>query len=87
MSDNLSLIPNSILFNKRSNKKSSCPLSGPDAPKEINYKDIELLSKYISDGGRILPSRITGVCAKKQRQLKKAIKRARAIALLPFSAR
>ncbi|HLD75370.1 MAG TPA: 30S ribosomal protein S18 [Bdellovibrionota bacterium] len=51
---------------------------------EINYKDSSLLEKYITEVGRILPSRITGTCSKHQRQLAQSIKRARIIALLPF---
>ena len=68
------------VFSKRTRK---CPLSGDNAPK-INYKNIELLEQYISEKGKILPSRITSVSAKKQRELKNAIKNARMIALLPF---
>jgi small subunit ribosomal protein S18 len=64
-------------------RRRGCPLSGPNAP-TIDYKDPELLRKYVSEGGRILPSRITNVCAKKQRELKRAIKIARHLALLPF---
>jgi len=64
-------------------RRKGCPLSTPDAP-EVNYKNPELLGKFISEGGRILPNRITNVCAKKQRQLKQAIKVARILALLPF---
>ena len=64
-------------------KRKGCPLSGPDNP-EIDYKNPELLKKFISEGGRMLPSRITNVCAKRQRKLKKAIKRSRDIALLPY---
>lgn len=60
-----------------------CPLSVDGAP-EISYKNPDLLAKFVSEGGRILPSRITNVCAKKQRQLKNAIKVARVLALLPF---
>lgn len=60
-----------------------CPLSGPNAP-IIDYKNIPLLTRYISERGRILPSRITSISAKKQRELRLAIKRARALALLPF---
>ena len=58
-----------------------CPLSGKDAPL-VDYKNIKVLRKYISDTGRILPSRITSVSQKKQKKLSKAIKRARLLALL-----
>ena len=58
-----------------------CPLSGKDAP-IIDYKNIKLLKKYISEGGRILPSRITSVSLKKQKKLSKEIKRARLLALI-----
>lgn len=64
-------------------RRKGCPLSVDGAP-EISYKNPELLLKFVSEGGRILPSRITNVCAKKQRQLKNAIKVARILALLPF---
>ncbi|MBU1076116.1 MAG: 30S ribosomal protein S18 [Spirochaetes bacterium] len=50
----------------------------------INYKDIEMLRRYVSDRGKILPRRVTGNCAKHQRRLSNAIKRARILALLPF---
>ncbi len=53
---------------------------------EIDYKDIKRLSRYVSERGKILPRRITGTCAKHQRKLTSAIKRARHIALLPYSA-
>ena len=66
-------------------KKKSCPFSGEDGIK-IDYKDVKLLSRYISKKGKIIPSRITSVSAKKQRELARAIKRARYIALLPFVA-
>ena len=58
-----------------------CPFSGKNAP-EINYKNIKLLKKYISDSGRMLPSRITSVSLKKQIELSRSIKRARLLALL-----
>jgi len=64
-------------------RNRGCPLSGEGAPK-IDYKDVELLSRYISERGRIMPSRISSISLKKQRELAKAIKRARQIALLPF---
>ena len=58
-----------------------CPLSGKDAPL-VDYKNIKVLRKYISDTGRILPSRITSVSQKKQKKLSREIKRARLLALL-----
>ena len=58
-----------------------CPLSGKDAP-IVDYKNIKVLKKYISESGRILPSRITSVSQKKQKELSRAIKRARLLALL-----
>lgn len=79
------IVPNSVLFNRKGGfrKGSKCPLSGKDAP-QIDYKNLALLSQYLSEKGRMLPSRITNVCAKKQRKLKKEIKIARNLALLPF---
>ncbi|MEN3950529.1 30S ribosomal protein S18 [Iodidimonas sp. SYSU 1G8] len=64
-------------------RRKSCPFTGPNAPK-IDYKDVKLLQRYVSERGKIVPSRITAVSAKKQRELARAIKRARIIALLPF---
>ena len=58
-----------------------CPLSGKNAP-VVDYKNIKVLKKYISESGRILPSRITSVSQKKQKELSRAIKRARLLALL-----
>ena len=52
---------------------------------EIDYKDIEVLKQYVSETGKIVPSRITGTKARYQRQLAKAVKRARYIALIPFT--
>ena len=52
--------------------------------KKISYKEIDMLKRYISDRGKILPKRITGTCAKHQRALAKEIKKARILALLPF---
>lgn len=52
---------------------------------EIDYKDIETLKNYVTETGKIVPSRITGTSARYQRQLSKAIKRARYLALLPYS--
>ncbi|WP_432662026.1 30S ribosomal protein S18 [Wukongibacter baidiensis] len=53
---------------------------------QIDYKDTKFLQKYVTDRAKILPRRITGNCANHQRQLTRAIKRARIVALLPFSA-
>lgn len=64
-------------------RRKSCPLSGPNAP-AVDYKDVKLLQRFISERGKILPSRITAVSAKKQRALSQAIKRARNLALLPY---
>ena len=64
-------------------RRKTCPFSGRNAPK-IDYKDVRTLSRYISERGKIVPSRITAVSGKKQRELAKAIKRARFLALLPY---
>ncbi len=64
-------------------RRKSCPLTGPNAP-AVDYKDVKLLGRFISERGKILPSRITAVSAKKQRALSQAIKRARNLALLPY---
>ena len=61
--------------------KKSCPLSERGAP-SVDYKNIRLLKKYMSENGKILPSRITNVCQKKQRELSLSIKRARNLALI-----
>ncbi len=66
-------------------RRKTCPFTGPNAPK-IDYKDVRLLGRYISERGKIVPSRITAVSAKKQRHLAIAIKRARFLALLPYVA-
>ena len=64
-------------------RRKSCPFSGDGAPK-IDYKDVKLLQRYISERGKIVPSRITAVSAEKQRELARAIKRARFLSLLPY---
>jgi len=64
-------------------RRKTCPFSGANAPK-IDYKDVKLLQRYISERGKIVPSRITAVSAKKQRELAAAIKRARFLGLLPY---
>tara|TARA_Y100000590_G_scaffold369339_1_gene430527 strand:- start:6106 stop:6375 length:270 start_codon:yes stop_codon:yes gene_type:complete len=67
--------PNKYKFKKK------CPLSGKGAP-VVDYKNIKLLKKYVSENGKILPSRITSVSQKKQRELSLSIKRARNLALI-----
>lgn len=64
-------------------RHKSCPFSSPTAPK-IDFKDVKLLQRFISERGKIVPRRITAVSSKKQRVLARAIKRARILALLPF---
>jgi len=64
-------------------RRKTCPFTGANAPK-IDYKDVRLLQRYISERGKIVPSRITAVSAKKQRELATAIKRARFLGLLPY---
>ena len=64
-------------------RRKSCPFSAKDAP-VIDYKDVRLLQGFMSERGKIVPSRITAVSAKKQRELSQAIKRARHLGLLPY---
>ena len=64
-------------------RRKSCPFSGPNAPK-IDYKDVRLLQRFVSERGKIVPSRITAVSTHKQRELARAIKRARFLGLLPY---
>ncbi|MSP87678.1 MAG: 30S ribosomal protein S18 [Alphaproteobacteria bacterium] len=64
-------------------RRKSCPFSGNNAPK-IDFKDVKLLMRFVSERGKIVPSRITAVSTKKQRELARAIKRARYLALLPY---
>ena len=64
-------------------RRKSCPVSAKDAP-VIDYKDVRLLQGFMSERGKIVPSRITAVSGKKQRELAKAIKRARHLGLLPY---
>ncbi len=70
-------------FTKRIPRRKVCAFCQSKAT-AIDYKDVNLLKKYITEGGKILPRRMTGVCAKHQRLLSKAIKRARLVDLLPF---
>ena len=71
----------SIFQNQKYKFKKKCPLSGKEAP-IIDYKNIKLLKRYLSENGKILPSRITSVSQKKQRELSLSIKRARNLALI-----
>ncbi len=64
-------------------RKKSCPLTGDKAPL-VDYKDLRLMTRFLSERGKIMPSRITSVSAKQQRKLAIAIKRARNLALLPY---
>ena len=66
-------------------RKKTCPFSIPNAP-EIDYKDTKLLSKFLTEKGKIVPSRISSISQKKQREFAKAVKRARFLALLPYVA-
>ena len=64
-------------------RKKTCPFSGPDGIK-IDYKDVKLLQRFITEKGKIIPSRISAVSVKHHRALAQAIKRARFLALLPY---
>ena len=77
---NVSATPARRPFHRR---RKTCPFSGDGAP-AIDYKDVKLLQRFISERGKIVPSRITAVSASKQRLLAQAIKRARYMALLPY---
>lgn len=86
--DGLKVIHNaaSILYmrkNNMTNKAQKCPLEGV-SDDIFDYKNLKLLEQFVSERGKILPSRITGVAAKRQRKLRQCIKRARVLALLPF---
>ena len=77
------------VFDNTSSKiflNKNCPLSGKDAP-PVDYKNINLLRRYMTEKGKILPSRVTQVSTKKQKELSAAIKRARFLALLPYVSR
>tara|TARA_B100000029_G_scaffold454712_1_gene481411 strand:- start:189 stop:416 length:228 start_codon:yes stop_codon:yes gene_type:complete len=69
---------------RRFGRKRYCRFTA-EGIKEIDYKDLDLLRQYISETGKIVPSRITGTSARYQRQLARAIKRARYLALLPYT--
>ncbi len=78
---NITNLPTRRPFSRR---RKVCPFSGDAAPK-IDYKDVKLLQRFVSEKGKIVPARITAVSAKKQRELARAIKLARELALLPFA--
>ncbi len=78
---NITNLPQRRPFGRR---RKVCPFSGDNAQK-IDYKDPKLLQRYMSERGKIVPARITAVSQKKQRELARAIKRARFLALLPYA--
>lgn len=78
---NITNLPQRRAFSRR---RKVCPFSSDKSPK-IDYKDPKLLQRYMSERGKIVPSRITAVSQKKQRELARAIKRARYLALLPYA--
>ena len=73
-------------FKHNKNKKKVCAFCEDKNCKFIDYKDVNRLKKFVTEKGKIIPSRQTGTCSRHQRELTTAIKRARNIALLPFSA-
>lgn len=66
-------------------KKKVCQFCS-DKTKQIDYKDVETLKKYVTERGKILPKRVTGTCALHQREVTRSIKRARIVSLLPYQA-
>ena len=70
---------------RRFGRKRYCRFTA-EGIKEIDYKDLDLLKDYVTETGKIVPSRITGTSARYQRQLARAVKRARYLALLPYTA-
>lgn len=71
-------------FRRRGGRRKVCRFCA-DKDSRIDYKDAKGLSNFLTERGKIIPSRITGTCARHQRQLTTAIKRARVVALLPYS--
>ncbi len=91
MNDRDDMIPDNLDFQEGgrkgfNRKRKACPFSGPGAP-VIDYKDVRLLQRFITERGKIIPARITSVSAPKQRELAQAIKQARYIGLLPYLVR
>ena len=87
MSEDIATAPGAAAGGQRRpffRRRKVCPFSGAGAPK-IDYKDVKLLQRYVSERGKIVPSRITAVSAKKQRELARAIKRARFIGIMPYA--
>ena len=66
-------------------RRKTCPFSGENAP-DVDYKNVGMLIRFLSERGKIVPARVSAVSAKKQRLLSQAIKRARFLALLPYVA-
>lgn len=66
-------------------RRKTCPFTGPNAPK-IDFKDVKLLQRFVTERGKIIPARISAVSTKKQRELAQAIKRARYLGLMPYAA-
>ena len=79
---NIANLPSRRPFGRR---RKVCPFSGKDA-QPIDYKDVKLLQRYISEKGKIRNRRISGACRRHQRQVAVAVKRAREMALLPYVA-
>ena len=77
--------PSSESLDHKSKRRKRCPFTAAGV-REIDYKDVDTLSQFITERGKILPRRVTGVSAYHQRKLSEAIKRVRNIALLPFVA-
>ena len=71
-------------FKHNKNRKKVCAFCDDKNLKFIDYKDVNRLKKFVTEGGKIIPSRQTGTCSRHQRELTVAIKRARNMALLPF---
>ncbi len=83
MSETVETVEKVKKYRKHQSRKKVCAFC-VDKNTEIDYKDVQKLKRYITEIGKILPRRQTGVCAKHQRELSAAIKRARIVALLPF---